>query len=72
MRLLCLLPRVERVTRSLPPPHAGCPRGDPGPLPVLTRCQALSPQARDSEVTVITAKWIRGNEFDLVSADRDL
>ncbi len=20
---------------SLPPPHAGCPRGDPGPLPVL-------------------------------------
>ena len=20
--------------RSLPPPHAGCPRGDPGPLPV--------------------------------------
>src|SRR5207237_2510336 len=24
------------ITRSLPPPHAGCPRGDPGPLPVLT------------------------------------
>src|SRR5438128_8128262 len=24
------------VTRSHPPPHAGCPRGDPGPLPVLT------------------------------------
>src|SRR2546423_9921550 len=23
--------------RSLPPPHAGCPRGNPGPLPVLTR-----------------------------------
>src|SRR6267142_5627010 len=23
--------------RSHPPPHAGCPRGDPGPLPVLTR-----------------------------------
>jgi len=22
-------------TRSHPPPHAGCPRGDPGPLPVL-------------------------------------
>src|SRR6185436_10925744 len=22
-------------TQSLPPPHAGCPRGDPGPLPVL-------------------------------------
>jgi hypothetical protein len=21
--------------RSLPPPHAGCPRGDPGSLPVL-------------------------------------
>jgi hypothetical protein len=25
------------MIRSLPPPHAGCPRGDPGPLPVLTR-----------------------------------
>src|SRR2546429_4561877 len=24
------------ATRSHPPPHAGCPRGDPGPLPVLT------------------------------------
>jgi len=24
------------VTRSHPPPHAGCPPGDPGPLPVLT------------------------------------
>ena len=23
-------------TRSHPPPRAGCPRGDPGPLPVLT------------------------------------
>jgi len=28
---------VWRLTRSHPPPHAGCPRGDPGPLPVLTR-----------------------------------
>ena len=26
---------AECSTRSLPPPHAGCPRGDPGPLPVL-------------------------------------
>ena len=25
------------MARSQPPPHAGCPRGDPGPLPVLTR-----------------------------------
>src|SRR5256884_6745390 len=24
------------ATRSHPPPHAGCPRGDPGPLSVLT------------------------------------
>jgi hypothetical protein len=24
------------ATRSLPPPHTGCPDGDPGPLPVLT------------------------------------
>jgi error-prone DNA polymerase len=24
------------LTRSHPPPHAGCPRGDSGPLPVLT------------------------------------
>jgi len=28
------------LTRSLPPPHAGCPRGAPGPLPVLNLCQA--------------------------------
>src|SRR5947207_12226237 len=28
-------------TRSLPPPHAGCPRGDPGPLPVLTSCRQM-------------------------------
>src|SRR5437764_8352537 len=27
---------VECWIRSLPPPHAGCPRGDAGPLPVLT------------------------------------
>src|SRR5229473_8193568 len=26
--------QVEHSIRSLPPPHAGCPRGDPGPLPV--------------------------------------
>ena len=25
----------DSMTRSHPPPHAGCPRGDPGPLPVL-------------------------------------
>src|SRR5712692_2986290 len=24
------------LTQSQPQPHAGCPRGDPGPLPVLT------------------------------------
>src|SRR6202171_1503092 len=28
--------KIEEATRSLPPPHAGCPRGDPGPLRVLT------------------------------------
>src|SRR5437867_2733723 len=27
---------TPRTTRSHPPPHAGCPRGDPGPLSVLT------------------------------------
>jgi hypothetical protein len=26
---------LANETRSLPPPHAGCPRGDPGPLSVL-------------------------------------
>src|SRR6266404_254572 len=26
---------IASPTRSHPPPHAGCPRGDPGPLPVL-------------------------------------
>src|SRR6267154_5838362 len=29
------------TTRSLPP-HARCPRGDPGPLPVLTSSSALT------------------------------
>ena len=29
--------KVKSMIRSHPPPHAGCPRGDPGPLPVLTR-----------------------------------
>jgi len=28
--------QVDSQDRSLPPPHAGRPRGDPGPLPVLT------------------------------------
>jgi LmbE family N-acetylglucosaminyl deacetylase len=27
--------RSSACGRSHPPPHAGCPRGDPGPLPVL-------------------------------------
>jgi len=31
---------ISNPTGSLPPPHAGCPRGGPGPLPVLT-CLAL-------------------------------
>src|SRR3989442_15246338 len=31
--------QVEFMIGSHPPPHAGCPRGDPGPLAVLTqRC----------------------------------
>jgi len=29
--------QVECLIRSHPPPHAGCPHGDPGPLPVLYR-----------------------------------
>jgi len=37
-----LTARIEiarMVTRSHPPPQAGCPLGDPGPLPVLmTSC----------------------------------
>jgi hypothetical protein len=28
--------QLEIVIRSQPPPHARCPRGDPGPLSVLT------------------------------------
>src|SRR6266571_740068 len=34
--------QVECLIGSHPPPHAGCPRGDPGPLPVLTRKKAIS------------------------------
>ncbi|MGI8835710.1 MAG: hypothetical protein ACR2H4_03615 [Pyrinomonadaceae bacterium] len=29
--------------RSLPPPHAGCPRGDPGPLAVPHLMDGLAP-----------------------------
>jgi len=35
--------QVEGGTRSLPPPHAGCPRGDPGSLPVLNLPDHSSP-----------------------------
>jgi hypothetical protein len=36
-----LLRIVHKLTLgwSLPPPHAGCPRGDPGSLPVLPLCR---------------------------------
>jgi len=34
---------VESLTRSHPPPHAGCPRGDPGPLPVRCRSTSIRP-----------------------------
>src|SRR5437763_9351821 len=36
------------VTRSHPPPHAGCPRGDPGPLPVLTSFAKADSRRRHS------------------------
>ena len=38
--------------RSHPPPHAGCPRGDPGPLPVLmwsTLCE--------TPLRIVLARW---------------
>ncbi len=35
-RNLPMIQDRDQETRSPPPPHAGCPRGDPGPLPVLT------------------------------------
>src|SRR5947208_3011919 len=35
-RSLALQFQTDFLIRSHPPPHAGCPRGHPGPLPVLT------------------------------------
>jgi hypothetical protein len=32
---------LYQITRSLPPPHAGCPRRNPGRLRVLTRLWTL-------------------------------
>src|SRR5258708_6674413 len=32
---------LASLIRSHPPPHAGCPRGGPGPLPVLTHDRVL-------------------------------
>src|SRR5437016_561832 len=37
----CVPARASRRIRSHPPPQAGCPLGDPGPLAVLTRFVAL-------------------------------
>src|SRR5229473_5796942 len=41
---------------SHPPPHAGCPRGDPGPLPVLTRDDRtmLIEYATENGIAVLT------------------
>jgi hypothetical protein len=33
---------IFKGTRSHPPPHAGYPRGGPGPLPVLTLCNCAA------------------------------
>src|SRR5258707_8852670 len=38
--------QVEHSIRSHPPLHAGCPRGDPEPLPVLTRSLQILIQRR--------------------------
>jgi len=34
--IFAMVETSRAITRLHPPPHAGCPRGDPGPLPVLT------------------------------------
>jgi len=34
--ILAISIHSQSATGSHPPPHAGCPRGDPGPLSVLT------------------------------------
>src|SRR6266404_1653613 len=51
---------IASPTRSHPPPHAGCPRGDSGPLPVLYYsthdANRLSRQANDP---------IEGSDFAL-------
>src|SRR5438045_787561 len=47
------LKTVEQLIRSHPPPHAGCPRGDPAPLAVLTRSrfQRYWFQSKDENVS---------------------
>ena len=52
---LLLLCASELATRSQPPPHAASPRGDPGPLPVLTSPRALLPAGNiaDGMYTVV-------------------
>src|SRR5712692_4495515 len=38
-------PNLFLLIRSHPPPRAGCPRGDPGPLPVLALSAGAVAQA---------------------------
>src|SRR6266852_3401553 len=42
LSLFVVCPIAAEVNRSHPPPHAGCPRGDPGPLPVLTSLKSTA------------------------------
>ena len=60
------------MTRSLPPPHAGCPHGDPGPLPVLncrpTTEHCIAPCVTSHPPRTFCAKQLR---FSLILTGGD-
>ena len=57
LTLLVVSPIAAAVTRSHPPPHAGCPRGDPGPLPVLTSLKSQSTAPAQTKPSPAPARW---------------
>src|SRR5207302_9144579 len=57
---------LSGTIRSHPPPHAGCPRGDPGPLPVLTSFALIQ---RVSALAVEVAQVLSLDEVESPSGD---
>src|SRR5216110_3311419 len=47
------------MIRSLPPPHAGCPRGDPGPLAVLTQWRFIHQKSKRNPKRIWRGRIVR-------------